>query len=444
MMWFLSRRLSNHLIKPTNHAFYWCLKSYNSWAAAIRSSSSSHKALHIYSQMHRQCVPFDSFSILFTLKSCTQLHNHATIQHLHSHIVKLGFDSHVYVATALLHAYVVVSFVDACKLFDEMPEKSTVTWNTMISGYSRTGNVERATLVFEEMPVRDVASWCAMIAAYVNNGKHELGLSLFRDMVMAEEGVKPDQVTAVVVLSGCAHLGSVGLLVGKSVHGLMVKNRWEMNAELGTVLISMYAKCGFLKGAEQVFELMQEKNVMAWTALICGSAQHGYSKEALCLFETMHKAGVRPNELTFTGVLSACVNTGLVDEGRKYFNLIEESGLELRIQHYGCMVDLYGKVGLLEEAYDFIKNMKLEPNIAVWGAFLSACKEHKQFEMAERVVEQVMKMVKPENDSGVYSLIADLYVLGGKWNDAERVRSLMVNHKVRKVRGSSFIQVDGR
>lgn len=328
-------------------------------------------------------------------------------------------------------------------MFDEMPEKNTVTWNTMISGYSRSGDVERARLVFEEMPLRNVASWGAMIAAYVNSGKHELGLSLFRDMVM-DGGLKPDQVTAVSVLSGCAHMGSVGLLVGKSVHGFMVKKRWELNAELGTVLIGMYAKCGFLKGATQVFESMQEKNVMAWTALICGSAQHGYSKEASSLFEKMQNAGVRPNELTFTGVLSACVHTGLVEEGRKYFKLIEESGLELRIQHYGCMVDLYGKAGLLEEAYDVIKNMRLEPNVAVWGAFLSACKEHKQFEMAERVVEQVLKMVKPENDGGVYSLIADLYVLGGKWDDAERVRNLMVNHNVRKVRASSFVQVDSR
>ncbi|XP_004293856.1 PREDICTED: pentatricopeptide repeat-containing protein At5g66520-like [Fragaria vesca subsp. vesca] len=389
--------------------------------------------------MHRQSVPFDCFSILFTLKSCTQLHNHPTIQHLHSHIVKLGFDSYGYVANSLLHAYVVASFVDACQLFDEMPEKSTVTWNTMISGYSRKGNVERARLVFEEMPLRDVSSWNAMIAAYVNNRKHELGLSLFRDMVMGEEGVRLGQVTAVVVLSGCAHLGSVGLLVGKSVHGFVVKNRWEMNAELGTVLIDMYAKCGFMKGAEQVFELMQEKNVMAWTALICGSAQHGYSKEALSLFEMMQNAGVRPNELTLTGVLSACVNSGLVEEGGKYFNLIEKSGLEVRIQHCGCMVDLYGKAGMLGEAYDFIKNMRLEPDITVWGAFLSACKEHKQFEIAERVVEEVMKMVKPENDGGIYSLIAHLYVLGGKWDDAERVRSFMVNHKVRKVRGSSFV-----
>ncbi|XP_050368843.1 pentatricopeptide repeat-containing protein At5g66520-like [Argentina anserina] len=335
------------------------LNTFNSWAAAIRSSSSPHKALRIFTQMHRQSVPCDTYSILFTLNSCTKFHNHAAIQHLHSHIVKLGFDSHVYVATSLLHAYVYGSLVHASQLFDEMPEKSTVTWNTMISGFSRTGNVERARIMFEDMPLRDASSWNAMITAYVNNGRHELGLSLFRDMVMGEEGVRPDPRTAVVVLSGCAHSGSVGLLVGKSVHGFIVKNTWEMNAELGTVLIDMYAKCGFLKGAEEVFELMQEKNVMTWTALICGSAQNGSNEEALCLFARMQNAGVRPNQPTFTGVLSACVNLGLVDEGQKYFNLIEECGLEVKIQHCGCMVDLFGKAGMLEEAYDFIKTIKI-------------------------------------------------------------------------------------
>ncbi|CAN6689188.1 unnamed protein product [Malus baccata var. baccata] len=434
--------LSNHLIKPKSkyHASFCCfLKTYNSWASAIRNASSPHNALHIYSQMHRNSIPFDTFSVLFTLKSCTQLKNHAIIQHLHAHVIKLGFCSHVFVATSLLHAYVVVSFVDACLLFDEIPEKNTVTWNTMIAGFSRSGDVERARLVFEEMPLRDVASWSAMIAAYVNNGKHECGLSLFRDMVM-DEGLKPDQVSAGSVLSGCAHLGSLGLLVGKSVHGFMAKNGWELNVEIGTILVDMYAKCGFLKGAAQVFELMQERNVMTWTALICGSAQHGYSEAALSLFEMMQKASVRANELTFTGVLSACVHTGLVEEGRKYFKMIEESGLEPRIHHYGCMVDLYGKAGLLEEAYEVIMKMSLEPNVVIWTAFLSACKEHKQFEMAERVVEQVMKMVKPENDGGVYSLLSNLYALGGKWDDAERVRNLMNNQRVRKVGASSIVR----
>lgn len=412
---------------------------FNSWALAIKNASSPRKALFLYSQMHRQSVPFDTFSILFTLKSCTQFQDIALIQHIHAQILKLGFTSHVYVATSLLHAYVIASFVDACQLFDEIPVRNTVTWNTMIKGYSRSGELEKANSVFREMPIRDIASWSAIIAAHVNIGNYERGLSLFRNMV-TNEGLKPDQLISGSVLSGCAHIGSHGLLMGKSVHGFMAKNGWELNVELGTALVNMYAKCGFLKSACQVFQLMQERNVMSWTALICGSAQHGFSEETLALFEMMQKEGVTPNELTFTGILSACVHTGLMDEGRRYFKMIGSCGLEPRIQHYGCMVDLFGKAGMLEEAYEIIKTMKLEPNVVIWTSFLSACKEHRKFEMADSVVEQVLKMVKPENDGGVYTLIADLYVLGGKWDDAEIVRKLMVSENVRKVRGSSFVR----
>ncbi|KAF7805001.1 pentatricopeptide repeat-containing protein [Senna tora] len=321
-----------------------------------------------------------------------------------------------------------------------MPEKNTVSWNTMITGYSRSGDIQKARSVFEEMPHRDVASWSAMIAAYTNYASYnEQAISLFRRMVF-DGGVKPDEITASSVLSGCAHLGSLGLLAGKSIHGYIVKNGWDLSVELGTTLVNMYAKCGFLKFASQVFELMQERNVMSWTSLICGLAQHGYSEEALAIFEKMQIEGVKPNELAFTGVLSACVHTGLVTEGRRYFKMIERYGIEPRIQHYGCMVDLLGKAGKLEEAYEIIKTMKLEPNIVVWGSFLSACKEHRQFEMAERVIEKVLRMVKPEKNGGVYTLISDLYVLGDKWEEAEKLRKLMISENVRKVRGSSFVR----
>ncbi|KAF2298903.1 hypothetical protein GH714_029076 [Hevea brasiliensis] len=138
------------------------------------------------------------------------------------------------------------------------------------------------------------------------------------------------------------------------------------------------------------------------------------------LFKKMQQADIRPNELTITGILNACAHSGLVEEGRKYFRMIEEYGLEHRIQHYGCMVDLFGKAGLLEEAYEVIKMMKFETNIVIWGSFLSASKEHKQFDMAERVIEQILSVIKPENDGGIYTLICDLYALNEKWDDAER------------------------
>ncbi|KAI4301628.1 hypothetical protein L6164_034888 [Bauhinia variegata] len=410
------------------------------WASALRNAASPEKALCLFSRLHQNAIPFDSYCFLFTLKFCTHLRSTTIIRHLHAHIVKLGFSSHVYVATSLLNAYVVCYFRDACILFDEMPDKNTVTWNTMITGYSKSGDIKRARLVFDEMPYRDMASWSAMIAAYTNTGRHKQGLSVFREMVV-DEGIKPDEMAAASVLSGCAQMGPLGLLAGKSIHGFFVKNEWQLNVELGTVLVNMYAKCGFLRNASQVFELMQKRNILTWTALICGSAQHGYIEHALAIFEKMRVEGIKPNELTFTGVLSACAQSGLVKEGRMYFNMIEEHyGMKPTIQHYGCMVDLLGKAGMLEESYEIIKTMKLEPNVAVWSAFLSACREHKQFGMAERVIKQVLKMVKPENNGGVYSLICDLYVLGEKWEEAERLRKLMLDENVRKVRGSSFVR----
>lgn len=331
------------------------------------------------------------------------------------------------------------SFGDARALFDEMPVKNTVTWNTMITGYSKSFQVEKARSVFDRIPTRDLGSWSAMIACCMNNGQWGNGFVLFREM-LATEQFKPDQVTLVSMLVGCPHMGSIGSLLGKSIHGFTVKNCWKLNVELGTALVDMYAKCGILKNAGRVFHVMLDRNVISWTALIHGCAQHGYGKEALSIFEMMKESGVRPNELTFTGVLTACAQAGLVKEGRRYFKMTEEYGLQHTIEHYGCMVDMFGKAGQLGEAYEIINTMKLKPNVVVWGSFLSACKVHKQFDMAQRVIDQVMEMLKPENDGGVYTLISDLLVLSGKWDAAESVRKLMVKQNVQKARGSSFIR----
>nr|XP_009775268.1 PREDICTED: pentatricopeptide repeat-containing protein At5g66520-like [Nicotiana sylvestris]XP_016509349.1 PREDICTED: pentatricopeptide repeat-containing protein At5g66520-like [Nicotiana tabacum] len=415
------------------------LRPFSSWSFAIKNARSPRRALSLYAQMQRQAIPFDSFAILFTLRSCTQLRNLPLICHLHAHLLKLGFNIHVYVATSLLNAYAGTSLECAYKLFDEIPVRNTVTWNTIITCFSRSGDVKGARKMFDQMPLRDLASWSAMIAGYMNNGHWEEGVALFQEMVMFEQ-LKPDQVTIGPILAGCSEMGSIGLLLGKSVHGFVVKNHWELNVELGTCLVDMYAKCGFLNFASLVFDMMKDRNVVTWTALICGAAKHGFGTEALEIFKKMRQGGVLPNEFTFTGLLSACVQAGLVDEGRGYFKMIKECGLRPTIQHYGCMVDLFGKAGLLGEAYEVINTMSPEPNIVIWGSFLSSCKLHKQFEMAERVIERVMNVVRPENDGGVYTLISDLYVLGGKWAKAERVRQLMLHQHVRKARGCSFIR----
>lgn len=419
--------------KPCSAQFVLQFRTFNSWSSAIKNAALSREAMNVYIQMQRKQIPFDSFSILFAVKACTDAYSLPTIRHLHAHVVKLGFSGHVYVATSLLNAYVVGSTRDACDLFDEMPERNVVTWNTMITGFSRCGLVGKARQVFDEMPSRNVSSWSAMISAYFSNHLLDDGLLLFREML------NPDQVVIGTVLSECGRMGEIGLVFGKSIHGYVIKNRWELNVELGTCLVDMYAKCGVVKNACFVFDTMEGRNVVSWTALICGFAQGSSGKQALLIFDKMRESGVRPNELTFTGILTACAQEGLVEDGRRYFRMMEEYGLRPRIQHYGCMVDLFGKAGLLAEAYEVTTTMPVEPNVVIWGSFLSSCKLYKQFEMAERVIDRVMRTIRPEIDGGVYTLISDLYVLNRKWSDAERIRELMLNQKVKKARGSSFI-----
>ncbi|KDP41355.1 hypothetical protein JCGZ_15762 [Jatropha curcas] len=427
-------------LKPTKTLYpYIIRKCFSKWASAIENASSPHKALDLYSSMHRNAIPIDIFSVVFTLKSGSRLQNRTVIDHLHSHTIKLGFVANFYVANSLLNAYVATSFDKACILFDEMPERNTVMWNTMITGHSRSGNIDKARSLFYEMPLRDVSSYSSMIAAFSNHGCWNEGLLLFREM-MAGGQIKPNQVTIGTVLSCCINMDSLGLLIGKSVHGFILKKGWELNVVIGNILVDMYAKCGFLKNALQVFDFMHERNVKTGTALICEAAQHGFSQVSLSLLKMMQEAGIRPNDLTFTGILNACVHSGLDVEGGKHFWMIEEYGLEGKIQHYGCMVDLFGKAGLLEEAFEVIKTMKFEANIVIWGSFLSACKEHKQFDLAERAIEQVSRIIKPENDGGIYTLICALYASNEKWDDVERVRKLMLDQNVRKVEGLSFIR----
>ncbi|MCD9560180.1 hypothetical protein HAX54_018675 [Datura stramonium] len=202
-------------------------------------------------------------------------------QHFHSYATsmpifsQIRFSYPVYVATSLLNAYIGTSFEYACKLFDEIPVRNTVTWNTMITCFSRSGNVERARKMFDDMPLRDLVSWSAMIAGYMNSGHWEEGVALFREMVILKQ-LKPDQVTIGPVLAGCSKWVQLGCFLGNQC----------------TVL----------------------QNMVTWTALICGAAKNGFGTEALEIFKKMRQGDVLPNEFTFTGVLSACVRAGLIDE----------------------------------------------------------------------------------------------------------------------------------
>ncbi|MFS7999444.1 putative tetratricopeptide-like helical domain superfamily, DYW domain-containing protein [Helianthus anomalus] len=316
--------------------------------------------------------------------------------------------------------------------------KRNVTLVTaLVDMYAKCGHVDTARSLFDQMPRRDVVAWSAMISGYNQASRCKEALSLFHDMQKAN--VEPNEVTMVSVLSSCAELGA--LATGKWVHFYIKKKKLPLTVTLGTALLVFYAKCGSTENLIEVFEHMPRKNVLSWSVLIQGLASNGQGNKALKYFDLMLSNRIKPNDITFIGVLCACSHVGLVDKGRALFvSMSRDFNIEPRIEHYGCMVDILGRAGLLEDAYEFIQNMPIKPNAVIWRTLLASCKVHKNVTIGERSIKQITNL-EPLH-SGDYLLLASIYSSVGRLEDAIRVRSEMKQKGIKKTPGCSSIEVN--
>ncbi|CAN6580183.1 unnamed protein product [Malus baccata var. baccata] len=322
-------------------------------------------------------------------------------------------------------------------------ETGRVQWDVYVGSalldmYMKCGYHDDARKVFKELPSKNVVSWSALIAGYVQCKRYKDALLVLKYML--SEHVKPNQFTLTSVLTSCADLGALDQ--GRSVHGYIYRHKIQVNSLLGTALVDMYAKCGCLGEGLSIFRKLPTKDVFAWTAVISGLAMGGNALDALNFFSRMLQSAVLPNEVTFIAVLSACSHGGLVDEGRRLFGLMKEVfHLEPNVDHYGCMVDLLGRAGYLEEARKVIEDMPMVPSAGVWGALLGACMIHKNFELGELVGNHLIKL--QSDHSGRYVLLANLYSTWNKWEAASGIRKLMKGKRVEKITGCSWIEVNG-
>uniref|UniRef100_A0A6N2MVR7 Pentacotripeptide-repeat region of PRORP domain-containing protein n=1 Tax=Salix viminalis TaxID=40686 RepID=A0A6N2MVR7_SALVM len=297
-------------------------------------------------------------------------------------------------------------------LFEDMPQRNFYVWSSMISGYCKIGNVKEARAIFDRVPVRNLVNWNSLICGYTKNGFCEEALDAFGKM--QNEGYEPDEVTVVGVLSACAQL------------------------------MDMYAKCGDLTGALWIFERMTNKNNACWNSMISGFAVHGQTKEALEFFGRMEESNEKPDKITFLSVLSACVHGGFVEVGLEIFSKMEKYGLAPGINHYGCLVDLLGRAGRLQDAYHLIKNMPMKPNDTVWGALLGACRIHMDTDMVEQVIKDVCtscSSVDSGNDPH-YALLLNIYAGSGSWEKAGRVSMVVADRGLQKTSGRSSLMLD--
>lgn len=441
----------------------------------IRCSAQSQDPLNgilLYTQMEKSCVKPNKFTFSFVLKACTRLLYRNMGFCVHGKVIKHGFEFNRFVRNTLIYFHANCGDLDAASvlfdgnakmdvvawsaltagyarrgelsvarsLFDEMPVKDLVSWNVMITGYVKQREMEKARDLFNEVPKRDVVTWNAMISGYVLCGMHKQALEMFEEM--RNVGERPDDVTMLSLLSACAELGD--LEVGKKIHRTLLEiSSGNMNVFLGNALIDMYAKCGSSERAMEVFCGMKEKDVSTWSSVIGGLAFHGYAEESITLFREMQRLKFRPSEITFVGVLVACSHAGRVEEGKRYFQLMkDEYNIEPNIRHYGCMVDLLARAGLLNEAFEFVDRMEIEPNAIIWRTLLGACRIHGNIEFGKRANERLLDIRKDE--SGDYVLLSNIYASQGEWDGVEKVRKLMDDSGVRKEPGCSLIEADDK
>ncbi|KAL5975240.1 hypothetical protein ACLOJK_031919 [Asimina triloba] len=317
-------------------------------------------------------------------------------------------------------------------------EFSTILTAALMDVYCKCGSVSLARKLFDDLPDKNLFCWNIMINGHVEDSDYKEALVLFQEM--QRRGFVPDEVTMASLLLACSHLGAFEL--GKWLHAYISKEKIEVDVVLGTALVDMYARCGSIESASQIFNSTPQRDVMTWTAMIRGLAMSGNGEKALELFNEMQRSGLKPDAITFISVLTACSHAGLVDEGFSYFNSMSSLyNIQPTIEHYGCMVDLLGRAGYVERAEEFMRNMPIAPDKFVLGGLLGACRIHGNLDIAERASQQLLEL-DPTN-GGAYVLMSNIYGFLGKWDEVNRTRELMAARNVQKPPGCSLIEVDG-
>ncbi|KAJ1426503.1 Tetratricopeptide-like helical domain superfamily [Sesbania bispinosa] len=377
--------LFDQMPKRDTYAFPW-----NSLISGYAQLGLYDDAIALYFQMVEEGVEPDLFTFPRVLKVCAGLGSVQVGEEVHRHVVRSGFSNDGFVLNAL------------------------------VDMYSKCGNIVKARKIFNKIPPssRDSVSWNTMLTAYVHHGLEVEAMNIFRQMLL--EGYRPDSVSISKILTGMSSLD-----LGVQIHGCVIRRGLEWNLSIANSLIIVYSNHGRLHKARWIFSVMPERDVVSWNSIISAHGKH--PEEALAYFEQMEEDGVEPDKITFVSLLSACAHLGLVNEGERLYALMcEKYRIKPIMEHFGCMVNLYGRAGLIEKAYsiiiDRIGSEAASPTL--WGAILYACFLHGNVTIGEIAANKLFDL-EPDNEHN-FVLLMKIYENAGRLEDLERVRMMLV------------------
>ncbi|RRT74728.1 hypothetical protein B296_00024943 [Ensete ventricosum] len=485
---------------------------WNTVMSCYYQSGQASKALELFEEMNR--CGFEPNSVTYTtaFSACGRLEDLERGRKMHEMLNESGFELDAFISCAIVDMYAKCGCLESARdVFERIPSKGVVSWNSIIGGYSSAGDshsslilfrrmtmegvkptsatiscllmacsrssnsrhgkfihgytvrncievdifvasslvdfyfkcgiARHAESVFEKMPKSNVVSWNVMISGYVTVGCYFKALELFHGMTVY--GVSPDAITFTSVLSACAQLAA--LEQGREIHKQISNHGLECEEKVVCTLVDMYAKCGAISEAREVFDKLATKDILSWTSMIMAYASHGQASEALKLFHELQKVKAKLDHVTFLAVLVACCHGGLVDEGRRYFDqMTNQYGIKPHIEHYSCLIDLLGRSGRLNEAYSVLKKStpEIRADAGLLGSLFSACSLHGNMELGEEVAKLLVE-VDPD-DHSTYVTLANMYASVGRWDDVRKVRATVKERGLKKNPGCSWIEIEKR
>ncbi|GMH22684.1 hypothetical protein Nepgr_024527 [Nepenthes gracilis] len=380
--------------------------SWNSLIGGYAENELIGPALSTFSQMRDCCLEPDKYTLASILVAASNSNFGKLVMQIHSYVIKIGF----------------------------MSDDSMLS--CLITSYSKCNRIENAKKVFAETEIMNAGHLQVVTSAAVNSSCPAVALELFKSTRSSFS--ESDRVTLSIVLKACSAL--TNLAEGQAIHSLVLKSGISDDSFIESALIDVYCKCGCISDSEKVFRDINKDNLAAWNAMIMGYSQHGLYHEVLDLFKMMTGLGLKPDEITFLGILTSCCHAQLVNEAHVHlYSMFKLHGVAPCLEHYACVIDLLGRVGLIEEAKMMIDQMPVSPDAQIWQILLSACSIYGKLDLGKVAAMELLKL-HPDNDSA-YVLLSGLYAKASNWDAVRRLRKEMKNEVKYKEPGYSWIEI---
>lgn len=415
--------------------------SWNTMISGFAQNGYEEEALKLFGLMAENGLNWNEHTVASVFSACAGLKSFKVGKEVHALVLKKGLNLNPFICSGIIDVYCKCESMRYAELaYATMGTEKSFAITSMIAGHSSQGNMVKARNLFNSLAEKSSVVWTALFTAYLKSQQSESVFELFSEF-REKKSVVPDPLIIICVLSSCAIKASVDL--GKQVHSYILRSGIEMNKKLNSALVDMYSKCGNITYAENIFQGDTYRDSVLYNVIIAGYAHNGLEYKAIQLFKEMLEGGIRPDVVTFLALLSACRHRGLMELGEKFFDsMVKDYNILPEVDHYACMIDLYGKANEIDKAIQFMKKIPIELDTVIWGAVLNACRINKNTELAKVAEEKLLETEGASVDR--YVQLANVYAAEGNWDAVGRIRKQMRGNKIKKIAGCSWLYVENR